>query len=66
MQRDHGRPFIGWSDDKAITARVKARLTAVKRPVDHVTVHAMPGESSVPTAHYQLVLWHVPELTPAP
>jgi hypothetical protein len=33
-----GRPFVEWSDDKAITAR---------------------------TAHYLLVLWHVPELTPA-
>jgi hypothetical protein len=64
-----GRPFIEWSEDKAITARVKARLTAERfrasRPVDHVTVHAMPGDSSVPTAHYLLVLWHVPELTPA-
>jgi hypothetical protein len=35
------------------------------RPIDHVTVHAMPAASSVPTAHYLLVLWHVPELTPA-
>jgi hypothetical protein len=33
-----GRPFVEWSDDKALTAR---------------------------TAHYLLVLWHVPELTRA-
>jgi len=38
---------------------------AASRPVDHVTVHAMPADRSVPTPHYLLVLWHVPEPTPA-
>jgi hypothetical protein len=30
------------------------------RPVDHVTIHAMPADQSVPAPHYLLVLWHVP------
>jgi hypothetical protein len=46
-------------------AHAGAERFRASRPVDHVTVHAMPGDSSVPTAHYLLVLWHVPELTPA-
>jgi hypothetical protein len=35
------------------------------RPIDHVTVHAMAADSDVPTPHYLLVLWHVPESKPA-
>jgi len=36
------------------------------RPIQHVTIHAMGGDSNVPMPHYLLVLWHVPEAkTPA-
>ena len=30
------------------------------RPIEHVTIHAMAPDTSVPTPHYLLVLWHVP------
>jgi hypothetical protein len=46
-------------------AHTSAERFGASRPVDHVTIHAMPADSSVPTPHYLLVLWHVPELEPA-
>jgi hypothetical protein len=42
-------------------AHTSAQRFAAARPVDHVTVHAMNADAHVPTPHYLLVLWHVPE-----
>ena len=42
-------------------ARAGAERFVASRPVDHVTVHAMAPDATVPTPHYLLVLWHVPE-----
>jgi hypothetical protein len=43
-----------------------AERFAAAHPVVRVTVHAMGADSMLPTAHYLLVLWHVPpELPPA-
>jgi hypothetical protein len=42
-------------------AQSSAERFSATRPVDHVTVHAMSADVHVPTPHYLLVLWHVPE-----
>jgi len=45
-------------------AQASAERFTASQPIDHVTIHAMSADADVPTPHYLLVLWHVPQAAP--
>ncbi len=47
-------------------AHADAERFSAAGPIRHVTIHAMTATAQVPTPHYLIVLWHVPDSKGAP